>query len=110
MHRGGGMDDEWQEIAFDLDGFEWDENKAQSNFKKHDISFYDAVEIFERPLIARLQIIDFEERYEIIGLSRRASLCVICTERTDALRIISARKATEAEERRYRAYFFQRLA
>ena len=81
----------------DDDGrFEWDDEKAAINAAKHGVSFYEAIEVFDDP--QRVEIFDDdhslnEERYQIIGLSRRGLLFTVFTERSERIRIIHARKA-----------------
>jgi len=90
--------------------FEWDENKARSNLKKHKISFDEAKTIFNDPLLLTYRDDDNEEQEErtiSIGLStKHRLLLVVHTEQTlhnDTLRlrIISSRKATSAEKKYY---------
>lgn len=80
--------------------FEWDDEKEKINIQKHGLNFKTAARVFDD--INRLELFDDkhsvdEERYIVIGLVRKV-LFVVCTDRTNATRIISARKAT-AEER-----------
>lgn len=52
--------------------FEWDDEKAQGNLKKHGISFEEAATIFNDPRIATISDPDHsedEERYVSIGMS-----------------------------------------
>ena len=61
-------------------GFEWHEEKAQQNLKKHGISFEEAKTVFNDPLsitIADSQHSDDEERYIDIGLSNRGQLLIV---------------------------------
>ncbi len=85
--------------------FEWDQDKAASNKKKHGISFEEAATVFGDPLAAIFDdpVHSQEEHREIvIGHSTRNRLLVICfTERAEAIRIISARRATKQERRDY---------
>ncbi|MCL6688215.1 BrnT family toxin [Pseudomonas sp. R3.Fl] len=84
--------------------FEWDEAKNQANIRKHGIDFRDVPEIFQHPLLAlRDDRIDYEkERWIAIGWLRRLVGVVVYTERRgEVIRIISARKATRQEVRRY---------
>jgi uncharacterized DUF497 family protein len=85
--------------------FEWDPEKAKTNFQKHDVSFEEASTIFDDP-----QFITFlddehsigEERYITIGLSGKNHLLMVAhTERGNRIRIISARKAVKHEEKFY---------
>lgn len=80
--------------------FEWDEDKNQTNKRKHGISFETAMHVFNDPY--RIEIYDFEhsiseDRYNTIGIVENV-LFVVYTERNDNIRLISARHAT-AEER-----------
>ena len=85
--------------------FEWDENKATANFKKHGVSFDEAATSFGDPLAAIFldegHSLD-EKREILIAYSRRQRLLVVSfTERSaDVIRIISARRA-DPEERRH---------
>lgn len=85
--------------------FEWDFHKAQENFKKHRVSFEEAVAVFGDPL--SLTIHDplhshGEDRFVITGRSLRHRLLVVMhMERKGAIRIISAREATKRERRNY---------
>ncbi|MBM3181342.1 MAG: BrnT family toxin [Chloroflexi bacterium] len=85
--------------------FEWDEEKAKSNLKKHGVSFEEGATIFNDPMIATILDPDHsedEERFISIGMSViRRLLSVIHTYRKDRLRLISARKATKAEKKNY---------
>ena len=85
--------------------FEWDENKAESNFLKHDITFEEAVTVFADPYLLFTEDSkhsQHEEREWAIGEAENGSLIVIIfTMRDDKIRIISARKATKTERKRY---------
>jgi uncharacterized protein len=85
--------------------FEWHEGKAANNLKKHGISFEEAKTVFNDPLsitIADAQHSDNEDRYIDIGLSSQGELLVVVyTERQANIRIISCRKATNAERKIY---------
>lgn len=83
--------------------FEWDDNKARSNYDKHGVTFTEAVEAFFDPFhVAGDATRDEEERQFIIGysLSQRLLLTVY-TDRYERTRVISARPATRAERRVY---------
>lgn len=85
------------------DKFEWDTEKAKSNLADHKISFDLATEIFKGP---RLEVLDTrqdygEDRYVSLGEVEGRGLVVVHTPRGGKTRIISARKATDGEQRRY---------
>jgi hypothetical protein len=85
--------------------FEWDPEKAKRNYKKHRVSFEEAVTVFYDPLSATFDDPDHsvrEQRLITIGFSSRGRLLVLSyAERGKALRIISARLATAHERKRY---------
>ena len=87
--------------------FEWDEDKNRSNLKKHGVSFEEAATVFldeEGILIPDPDHSDYEERFVLIGTSRKANLLTVVhclREKETIIRIISARKATKNESRQY---------
>jgi uncharacterized DUF497 family protein len=85
--------------------FEWDDVKAESNLKKHGVSFEEGATIFNDPEIATIFDPDHskdEERYVSIGISIQGNLLVIVhTEREERIRLISCRKATKVERKAY---------
>ncbi|MFH0924220.1 MAG: BrnT family toxin [bacterium] len=85
--------------------FEWDEEKAKTNLRKHMVSFDEATTVFIDPFSITIPDSDHsedEQRYIDIGSSENGRvLVVIYTERGSTLRIISCRKATPSERRLY---------
>ena len=85
--------------------FEWDEVKANANYKKHKISFDEGKTIFSDPFLFTFPDkghSEDEERYINIGLSSDRRIIVLThTERQGKIRIISCRKATARERRFY---------
>ena len=85
--------------------FEWDDEKAESNFKKHGVTFEEGATIFNDPLILTISDPDHsvsEERYISIGASvERNLLLVVHTERGERNRLISCRKANNTERKAY---------
>jgi uncharacterized DUF497 family protein len=86
-------------------GFEWDEDKAQANLKKHRVSFDEATTVFADPFSITIPDPDHsvdEPRYVEVGTSERGRVVVVVyTERVGRLRIVSCRKATPLERRSY---------
>lgn len=84
---------------------EWNEKKAEANFKKHGVSFDEAVSALQDPLAVTFE--DDGEYREVreltIGHSYRQRLIlVVHTEREgETIRIISARRATKRERQQY---------
>lgn len=90
-------------------GFEWDEQKAQQNLKKHGVSFEEAATVFSEPFSLTindpLHSID-EERWIILGYSEAQRLLIVVhTDWGDNIRIISARAATRRERETYEQNF-----
>jgi uncharacterized DUF497 family protein len=84
--------------------FEWDEPKRQSNIEKHEIDFVDIQAIFDgRPILTGPSDRSEESRSLTVGELEGIFYSVIWTWRGDVLRIISARRARDAEIRQYRA-------
>ena len=85
--------------------YEWDEEKAARNVEKHGIFFADAATVFDDPLYVDFYDPDHssnEQRYPVIGMSREGHLVIVSyTERTDVIRLISAREVTLAERKAY---------
>ena len=87
--------------------FEWDENKNQLNQQKYGISFEEAKEIFYDTVFTSVsEKIDYGEIREI-SIGRIQSVLIVAvvhTNRNGKVRIISARKATPKERRKYNEY------
>ena len=83
--------------------FEWDPGKARGNLQKHGVDFTDAVGALEDPWAATVsEPHPDEERYLTLGTDYRERLVVVTwTIRGDHVRILSARRATRSERRRY---------
>ena len=82
---------------------EWDEAKRQDNIDNHGIDFVDAVEVFDGDILV-VEDDRFaygERRFIALGLMKGIVVAVVYTERGDNVRIISARKATRYEEKKY---------
>ena len=85
----------------------WDEKKADSNLKKHGVSFVEAQTVFSDSralLINDPDHSESEERFVLLGLSESLSMLVVChcyRENDEQIRIISARKATRKESAEY---------
>ena len=87
--------------------FAWDNRKAESNQRKHGVSFEEAQSVFEDCDALRIYDPDHsedEDRFLLLGLSSLLNMLVVChcyRENDDLIRIISARKATKKETSAY---------
>lgn len=84
---------------------EWDGAKADSNLRKHRISFYEAATVFFDPLALSDQDPDHsqaEDRYITFGYSNLDRLIAVShTYRPGAIRIVSARRVSRGERKLY---------
>jgi uncharacterized DUF497 family protein len=87
--------------------FTWDEAKREWVLAERGIDFLRvAFELFDgRPLLTAPTPRDDEERLLSIGLIEGKFFAVVWTWRDGAVRIITARRARDEEEKRYRALY-----
>jgi len=87
--------------------FDWDKEKNIANQRKHGISFEEAQSVFVDENALMIYDPDHsgnEDRFILLGLSASIRLLVVChcyRKDDDIIRIISARKATRMEQKRY---------
>lgn len=85
--------------------YEWDSNKAKSNFKKYGVRFADSVSVFEDPYAATIKTYEEgEERQVTLGMDYFARILVVVYTYppNSKTRIISARKASKNEKKNYK--------
>jgi len=85
--------------------FEWDPPKAQANLRAHGVSFAEAVTVLEDDFALTREdpaAVD-EPRFVTLGLSNVANLLVVVYtyQEADAIRLISAWKATRRQRKAY---------
>ncbi len=88
--------------------FEWDEDKARANLKKHHVSFEVAARVFLDPLALAYQdcIENGEHRWQTFGMVEGCLLLLVAhtvrhDEDGEVIRIISARRADKKEKKHY---------
>ena len=81
----------------------WDADKADRNARKHGVTFEEAATVFFDPLALIIEDESHPENARIIGesLGARILLVVFVERNRDHVRLISARRATRHERRRY---------
>ena len=95
------------DVNSDYINFEWDENKAYINEQKHNVTFESATEVFSDPharVKADLKHSESEDRFHIMGMDLQTQVLLVCfCERNcgTSIRLISARHATNNEEKQY---------
>jgi uncharacterized DUF497 family protein len=93
-------------VAIDDDAFEWDENKRQANLVKHKLDLLVGTLMFDgRSTLTYSSPRGTEDRWVTIGLIEDLLLALVWTERKDTIRLISLRRARDAERRQYQARF-----
>lgn len=89
--------------------FEWDDTKAESNYRKHGIRFEEAALAFDDPfaITAQDRIENGEERWQTIGMVGGCLLLLVAhtvrseDEGIELVRIISARRVDRKERKLY---------
>ncbi len=88
--------------------FEWDEAKARSNARKHGVHFEDAMLVFADPyaLVEQDRLEGGELRWQTLGLAGGIVLLLVAhtvrnEQEDEIIRLISARRATRRERKRY---------
>jgi len=87
--------------------FDWDPNKEMANIQKHGVTFKEAASAFLDENALETDDIEHsqgEDRFLLIGRSRKLRLLVVChcyRENNTIIRIISARKANNHEIKIY---------
>ena len=103
-------DNDIMDVIYEYEGqiYVWNRNKAISNYKKHKISFEEAVTIiFDEDTLTRQdkKHSEGEIRFTAIGYSAKSSVLFVCyCERgiNNTIRIYSARKANKREQKLFR--------
>lgn len=84
--------------------FEFGPKKAAVNLRKHGVSFAEAEPVFYDPQALTLEDTDAssEARFVTVGADALGRILTVCwTERDQAVRLISARLATQSERKTY---------
>jgi len=81
----------------------WDEKKRRANLARHGFDFADAQTVFSGPTFTfEDDRFDYgEERFITLGMLYGTVVVIAHTERNDATRLISMRKATKHEQKIY---------
>jgi len=85
--------------------FEWNIDKAESNLRKHKVSFEEAATVFDDPFAMYFEDIFHstdEQRFIVKGYSQSNKLLIVnFTMRNNVIRIISSRLATKKKKRNH---------
>ncbi|MDQ3129515.1 MAG: BrnT family toxin [Acidobacteriota bacterium] len=92
--------------------FEWDESKSKTNIAKRDLDFADAWQIFDAPMVVRIdnQKDYGEERFVGIGFLKNLVVVIVFTEPNEqTIRVVSLRKALKYEREQFEKYITNQL-
>ncbi|MBC8442450.1 MAG: BrnT family toxin [Deltaproteobacteria bacterium] len=90
--------------------FTWNKTKAKANLLKHKISFNEATSVFSDDNARLIYDPDHsleEERFLLLGLSYKLKISIVVhcmKDESNEIRIISARKASQKEQKQYGGY------
>jgi uncharacterized DUF497 family protein len=83
--------------------FQWDERKRLANLAKHKLDFFDAQPLFDgRDVLTNASAEHEEQRFTTTGTVDGRFYTVVWTLRGETIRLISFRRARNAEKRAYR--------
>jgi uncharacterized DUF497 family protein len=100
------MTDDMQRLFAGIRNFGWNPKKRESNLRDHRIDFEDVKGIFDGTTFIRRSDRHGEVRYQIFGYVQGREVTAICTLRGALCWLISARRASRVERRKY----YNRLA
>jgi hypothetical protein len=93
-------------VDIEREKFEWDENKRTINLDRHGLDLMDAIPLFDGRAAYTYPSERYgEERFVTVGPLAERFFAVVWTGREQVIRLISFRRARDAEERKYRALF-----
>ena len=87
-----------------IDGFDWDKNNVQKNWKRHRVAFYECEEVLmsEPIVVPDHEHSQTEPRFLALGKTMQDRLlAVFFTVRKNKFRVISARDMSRKERRDY---------
>ncbi|HTJ30827.1 MAG TPA: BrnT family toxin [Acidobacteriaceae bacterium] len=87
-----------------MTNYEWDEAKRHANILKHGLDFHDAKIVYENPRKKTFSVVKKNEpRLQDIALVEYHGviLSLVYVIRNDVIRVISFRRASRAERRKY---------
>lgn len=86
--------------------FEWDENKRETNLAKHGLDLAAGTQLFDgRSIYSYSSSRSGENRTVTVGLLVEEFVAVVWVERGASFRLISLRRARDAEKRAYHERF-----
>jgi uncharacterized protein len=99
-------EEDYARLLANARGFDWYPNKRDEVFRKRHIAFEDAEIVFQGPITAVRSDRKGETRYLVFGLLEDVEVAFVCTFRGDICWIVTARRASRNERKKY----YDRLA
>ena len=90
--------------------FDWNPKKRDEVFEERHIAFEDAETVFQGPITLLRSDRKGEKRYLVLGLLEDVEVAFVCTFRDDVCWIITARRASRNERKKYYDRVSQRSA
>ena len=95
------MTEDFEELFARVRSFGWDNRKREWVLRERGIDFDELPSVFDGPTTIRRSDQRGEVRYAVYGLLDELELVVVCTLRNDVCWIITARRASRNERKRY---------
>jgi uncharacterized DUF497 family protein len=96
-----GVSEKFEELFANVQVFDWNPNKRDQAFRERHIAFEDAPVAFQGPITIRRSDRKGEVRYMVFGYLGDVEVVFVCTFRGDVCWIISARRASRDERKKY---------
>lgn len=94
-------EEEFQRLLAGVRDFDWNPNKRDQTFAERGIDFDDARHVFVGPIFVRRSDRKSETRYMVFGFLGEVEVVYVCTFREALCWIISARRASKNERKKY---------
>jgi uncharacterized DUF497 family protein len=91
----------FERLLANIRDYNWDPNKREQVFRERHIAFEDAPIVFQGPITILRSDRKGEVRYVVFGLLEDVAVAFVCTFRGDICWIISARRASRDERKKY---------
>jgi uncharacterized DUF497 family protein len=95
------MPEEFSELFAKVRAFGWDNDKRDWTIRERGIDFEEVRFVFDGPILTYRSDRRGEARYLVFGFLDNLEVAVVCTVRSEVCWIISARRASRDERKKY---------